>query len=157
MRLNRRLLAIPTAAALALAGCGGSDAPSKSEYAADIDKVCKEQKDKFENLSEPKSIKDISGFAEDVQTTFDETSKKLADVEKPSGDAGEDATKFVDAFKADVDKQVTPQLDAMKKAAEAGDQQEVVQAAQKLQQVETPETDKLARDLGAEECGGSGV
>jgi formate dehydrogenase maturation protein FdhE len=157
MRLNRRLIVIPTAVALAAAGCGGSDAPTKAEYAKDINKVCKDQKKKFENLKEPKSLDDISTFAEDIQKTFDDTSTKLEDVKEPSGKAGDQAKEFIAAFKADVDNQVKPKLDAMKQAAEAKQQQKVLAAAQQLQQIETPRTDKLARDLGANECGGGGV
>jgi hypothetical protein len=94
--MRRHVVAFTGILALALvgAGCGGDDAPSKSEYIADADAICKQgnteidaaAEDTFTQGQQP-SREEIVGFAEDevipnIQGQIDE----LRDLTPPDGD-----------------------------------------------------------------------
>ena len=66
----RLLFAIPLAA-LAFAGCGGDDAPSKEDFAADAEKICADLEKQGDELSkaEPDSVEEVSTFATDAKKT----------------------------------------------------------------------------------------
>jgi methyl-accepting chemotaxis protein len=154
MRLHRLVLAIPTSLLLAAAGCGGEDAPTQAEYAEQVERICSEQQEKLQGLEEPGSVEDIPRFADEIGTTVRETTTRIERVERPSGEAGDQAERFVGALRGDVDRQFSPRLQQMKSAAESGNQRRVLEAVEQLQAIETPRTDQLARDIGAEGCAG---
>jgi hypothetical protein len=149
MRRHRPIVLALTGA-LALAGCGGDDAPSRADFAEQADKICQDAKDKIEGLSEPKDFNDIEQYAADIDEAVADANKKLGDLDVPEGEDGEKAEAFQQAFAADYENQVKPKVDELREAAEAKDEQAVLRAAQAAQQ--TPRTDRLAKDIGAEAC-----
>jgi hypothetical protein len=77
---------------------------------------------------------------------------KLKELERPEGEDGETAEKFVNAVASDIEGKGIPALEDLRDAVKKNDEQAAQQAAARLQGVETAESDKLARDLGATAC-----
>ena len=149
--IRLRLVAVPLAA-LAFAGCGGDDKPSLDSYAQDAEKICSEGQDKIEKLERPQNLDEASKFVDDLEGTLQDTANRIDNLETPEGADGEKAEQFAQAFKTDIESQFTPKLDEMKQAAESGNEREFVAAADAVDDIETPRTDKLAKDIGAEGC-----
>jgi hypothetical protein len=142
---------------LGLAACGGGDgdgdAPSKADFAASADKICKNAETALQNVGE--NAKSPDEVAAAVDKVIDETQKsidELQDLERPDGDAGEAADKFVDALSTDIEDKGIPALEDLRDALKDNDQQAAQEAAQKLQAIETTNSDKLASDIGAKGC-----
>ena len=142
--------------ALALAGCGGDDKPSKDEFAADAEKVCADLEKQSDRLSqsEPENAQEIVKFAQDARKTAEDAVERIGELEVPEGEAGEKAQAWKDAVETEANDQLIPALEDLEKAAQDDDDQALVAAAQKLQGRETNESDKLARDIGADGCAG---
>jgi hypothetical protein len=141
--------------ALGLAACGGGDddAPSKADFAASADKICKNAETALQNVGEDAKSPDEVAAA--VDKVIDETQKsidELQDLERPDGDAGAAAGEFVDALSSDIEDKGIPALEDLRDALKDNDQQAAQSAAQKLQAIETTNSDKLARDIGAKGC-----
>jgi hypothetical protein len=140
---------------LGLAACGGDDddAPSKADFAAGADKICKNAETALQNVGE--NAKSPDEVAAAVDKVIEETQKsidQLQDLEQPDGDAGKAASEFVDALSSDIEDKGIPALEDLRDALKDKDQQAAQQAAQKLQAIETTNSDKLARDIGAKGC-----
>jgi hypothetical protein len=140
---------------LGLAACGGGDgdAPSEADFAASADKICKNAETALQNVGE--NAKSPDEIAAAVEKVIDETQKsidELQDLERPDGDAGAAAGKFVDALSSDIEDKGIPALEDLRDALKANDQQAAQEAAQKLQAIETTNSDKLASDIGAKGC-----
>jgi len=140
---------------LGLAACGGGDGdgPSKADFAASADKICKNAETALQNVGE--NAKSPDEVAAAVDKVIDETQKSidaLQDHERPEGDAGKAAGEFVDALSSDIEDKGIPALEDLRDALKDKDQQAAQEAAQKLQAIETTNSDKLARDIGAKGC-----
>jgi hypothetical protein len=141
---------------LGIAACGGDsdgDAPSKADFAASADKICKNAETALQDVGE--NAKSPEEVAAAVDKVIDETQKsidELQDLQRPDGDAGEAAGKFVDALSSDIEDKGIPALEDLRDALKDKDQQAAQKAAQKLQAIETTNSDKLARDAGAKGC-----
>jgi hypothetical protein len=140
---------------LGLAACGGGDgdALSKADFAASADKICKNAETALQNVGE--NAKSPDEVAAAVDKVIDETQKSiddLQDLERPDGDAGAAADKFVDALSSDIEDKGIPALEDLRDALKDNDQKAAQEAAQKLQAIETTNSDKLARDIGAKGC-----
>jgi hypothetical protein len=140
---------------LGLVACGGGDgdAPSKADFAASADKICKNAETALQNVGE--NAKSPDEVATAVDKVIDETQKSiddLQDLEQPDGDAGEAARKFVDALSSDIEDKGIPALEDLRDALKDNDEKAAQEAAQKLQAIETTNSDKLARDIGAKGC-----
>ena len=154
LSMNRiRIAAAVPLAALALAGCGGGDGPSKEDFVADADKICKDLEQQTQNLERPENVEEIKTFAQDLRKTAEEAVSKVEDLETPSGEDGEKAEQWKEAVKKEAEDQLLPVVDELEKAAEANDEKAIVEAAQKIDQLEATESDRLAKDLGMKECG----
>jgi hypothetical protein len=140
--------------ALAVASCGGGDeAPSQEEFADRANEICREAEQAFDNVGEnaetPQDIIDaVNRVIEDTRGVVDE----LADLERPEGEAGQAAEEFVETTRSDVEDQGIPALEELRDAIETGDQQAVTEAAQRLQQVDSGDSDRAARRVGADQC-----
>ena len=149
-----RFAATPLAVlVLAVSACGGDDAPSKADFAADADRICNNAEKQLaqvgDNASTPKQIADaVDKVIEQSQDSVDE----LQDLERPDGAAGEAADKFVDALGTDIEDKGIPALEDLRDAVRDEDEQAAQDAAERLQAIETSNTDKLARDIGAKAC-----
>ena len=140
-----------------LAACGGGDgdgsAPSKADFAASADQICKDAEDALKNVGQNASSPEEIAAA--VDKVIDETQKsvdKLKDLDRPSGEAGEQAGEFVDAIQSDIEGKGIPALEDLRDAVKSKDQAAAQKAAQKLQAIETTNSDKLASEIGAKGC-----
>ena len=141
-------------ATVALAGCGGSDKPSKDEFAADAEKICADLEKQSAALSknDPDSVGEIIAFTKKARTTAQDAVKRIQALETPEGSDGEKAEKWKDAVETEANDKLIPALDRLEKAAQANDEQAIVTAAQQIQGIEATESDNLAREIGAEGC-----
>jgi len=142
---------------LGLAACGGDDGggitPSKADFAASADQICKDAEDALKNVGQNASSPEEIAAA--VDKVIDETQKsvdKLKDLDRPSGEAGEQAGEFVDAIQSDIEGKGIPALEDLRDAVKSKDQAAAQKAAQKLQAIETTNSDKLASEIGAKGC-----
>jgi hypothetical protein len=142
---------------LGLVACGGDDgggdAPSKAEFAASADRICNQAEKALQNVGQ--NANSPEEIAAAVDKVIDETQKsvdKLKDLDLPEGDAGEAAGKFVDALESDIEGKGIPALENLRDALKDKDAQAAQKAAQRLQAIETTNSDKLAREVGAKGC-----
>ena len=149
----RRLSLLFILASMLLAACGGEDKPSRADFAADANKICKNAETSLKNVGE--NAKRPDEIAAAVDKVIEETQKSIDDLqalEQPDGAAGEAAGKFVDALSSDIEDKGIPALEDLRDALKANDQQAAQKAAQKLQAIETTNSDKLARAAGINGC-----
>jgi hypothetical protein len=136
---------------LGLVACGGDDAPSKADFAASAEKICKDAEKQLRGLGESRSraevAKSIEKAVDATQTSVDE----LQDLELPEGAAGDQAKQFVDAIESEIDKGV-PALEDLGEAIKTNDDKAAQDAYRRLQGIENADSDKLARELGIEGC-----
>lgn len=134
--------------ALAAAGCGGGGAPSKKEYAADLDKVCKKSNEKIQKVTAPKTVKEIGTFTRKTRPILEDSIKEAEDLELPKEKG--------DAFKAYIQgsKKSLPELDDLEKAADAGNTAAVRRIFAKTT-LENKKRDVQAKKLGLKQCGSS--
>ncbi len=154
-----RRVVLGAAAALVVAGCGGQDKPSREEFVREAEAACAEVERQAERLSgtRPKDVDELVAFAEDVRKTTDDAIARIEDIETPEGDAGETAERWKEAARAEAD-EANAAIDALKKAAESGDDQALLAAVQDLQRIQADENsgaDRLSRELGLKRCADS--
>jgi hypothetical protein len=144
---------IPVTLAVGLMACDGGDAPSPSEYAEDAEEICRDAEQRLEDASEgaatPDDVADAVGTViEETRSSIDE----LRELEVPDGEAGERARRFVDALESEVEEKGIPALEDLRDALQDGDRRAAQQAAERLQQIQRSEADRLAREVGAAAC-----
>ena len=143
-----------------IAACGGDDdggsAPTKAEFAQDADKICQDTEKEIEKIGQSASSPDALADAIDkVIAAAKNAANKLTDLERPDGDAGDTATKFAEGFEQELNDQLIPALEKLKKAIQDKDAQAAQAAAADLQKLESTQSDKYARELGATACVGT--
>ena len=144
---------------LGLAACGGGDdssAPTKEEFAKDADKICQDTEKEIEKIGQGASSPDeLANALDKVIAAAKDAANKLSDLDRPDGDAGETATKFAEGCESELYDQLSPALEKLKKAIDDKDAQAAQAAAADLQKLESTESDKYARELGATACVGT--
>ena len=142
-----------------IAACGDDDdgsAPTKAEFAKDADKICQDTQKEIEKIGQGASSPDALADAIDkVIAASKNAANKLTDLERPDGDAGDTATKFAEGFESELNDKLIPALEKLKKAIQDKDAQAAQAAAADLQKLESTQSDKYARELGATACVGS--
>ena len=91
-----RLLAAVFAAALALAACGGDDAPSKSEFIEKADAICRENEERSEEIAreglrnpENPTGREVLAILDRLVPVQRDAVGEIRDLEKPEGDEDE--------------------------------------------------------------------
>jgi seryl-tRNA synthetase len=142
--------------AVALAACGGGDdAPTREEFADRANEICRKTERLAENLGE--SAQNRQDIAEGIDRVIEESRDavdELADLERPEGDAGETAERFVNATRRQIVDEGIPVLEDLRDAVEQNDVQAAQDASDRLEAIETGDSDRAARALGAEACAG---
>ena len=137
----------------AVAACGGDDAPSKEEFAEQANKICNEAEQSLENVGEnAESPEDIANAVDEVIEQSRTAVDDLAELDRPEGEDGEAAQRFVDATRREIEEEGIPVLEDLRDALGSEDQQAAQEAAQRLQAIETEDSNKAARELGATAC-----
>src|SRR5688572_9265184 len=89
---------------LAVSACGGDDAPSKAEFAADADKICKNAEKQLADVAEgASSPKEVAAAVDKVIEQSQSSVDELQALDRPDGAAGDAAEKFVDALGSDIE------------------------------------------------------
>jgi hypothetical protein len=138
--------------ALVPVACGGSDAPSKDEFVKDAETICADAAKQLNDLGKATTPEEV---ADQLDKVIDETQKSVDDLsglDRPEGDAGEQAKKFVDALESDIEDKGIPALEKLRDAIKDKDTKAAQQAYQELAAIETTDSDKLAKELGANGC-----
>jgi hypothetical protein len=148
-------LLIVAALAAVATGCGGSSAPTRATYGKKVDKICATFDDRVSAIQSkaPKTTDELVAFADELGRVIDEGVAKLRAVERPDGDDGVKAQRWIDAFKRQADEQIKPALAALKDAARRKDTAALQRAAQRIQKVDDTRVNQLARDAGSRTCG----
>jgi hypothetical protein len=145
---------VPVLIAIGLSACGGDDAPSQEEFANRAEEICQNAEKQLESVGE--NVSSPSEIAAAIDKVIDQSQSsldELRELERPEGDAGEDAEKFVNALESDIEDKGIPALEDLRDALKDNDQQAAQEAAAKLQAIETSNTDQLAKKIGATDCG----
>jgi predicted transcriptional regulator len=145
---------VPVLIALGLSACGGDDAPSREEFANRAEEICQNAEKQLESVGE--NVSSPSEVAAAIDKVIDQSQSsldELRELERPDGTAGENAEKFVNALESDIEDKGIPALEDLRDALEDNDQQAAQEAAEKLQAIETSNTNQLAKKIGATDCG----
>ena len=143
-----------------IAACGddddGGSAPTKEEFAQDADKICKDAQKEIQKIGQGASNPDeVADAIDKVIDKSQEAADDLANLDRPEGADGETAGKFAEGFKNELNDKLVPAFEKLKKALQDKDAQAAQQAAADLQKLESTNSDKYAREIGATACVGS--
>ncbi|HEV2753561.1 MAG TPA: hypothetical protein VGV36_06980 [Solirubrobacteraceae bacterium] len=149
-----------TAAALlaVLAGataCGGAP-PTRQEYAAQADRICREAEQALERIEDrPAATPQARGeLIAATQRSLRQVVQRLSELERPEGGAGRLAQAYVAQLDQRAD-EVAPLLERLRAALADDDVEAIRRAARALETFEGAErADELARRLGARTCAG---
>jgi hypothetical protein len=138
---------------LGIAACGGGDdAPTKAEFADDANQICADAEKHLQDLGKATSINEVANQIDKVVDEMQSSVDRLQDLDPPDGEAGATAKKAVDALSSDIEDKGIPALEDLRDAIKDKDQQAAQQAYQRLQAVETTDSEKLARAAGIKGC-----
>ena len=149
---------------MALAACGdgrgespvpgAADRPAGGQFAAQANAICLDAKQKIVAVQRgtPDEPENLRGGLEQLGAVLRDASDRLAELERPDGDAGEVADRWIEDFARRTEE--TPELiDTIVAAVAADDTRAVLQATRRLNAFSAKgETAELARRLGATEC-----
>jgi septation ring formation regulator EzrA len=133
------------------------DAPSQRAYAQRANEICREAERSLESVGEGvQSLEEIVPAIDRVIQESRNALDELADLERPTGEAGERAEEFVDATRTELEDVGIPALEEFRAAVENRDRQAAQTAAQRLRQLDTRASNRAARALGANACADEG-
>jgi hypothetical protein len=148
-----RLASLLVVAGVVVAGCGGSDAPSKAEFGKNADKVCADAEKALSKIGQgATSREEIAKAVDKVIDRTENSLDDLKDLDRPEGSAGEAADKFLTALESDIEDKGIPALEKLRDAARSNDQKAAQEAVAELQAIDSGNTDKLAVAAGAKGC-----
>ncbi len=150
-----RLLALAAVVIGVMAGCGGgSDVPSKQQFANKADGVCADVDTRVRELNKtrPRSIAELMRFIDQLKAATSDGIKRLQALERPKGEAGRTAQQFTDTLDSEYNNQVLPALNALQRAVAKRDKKALAAASKKLRSVKDTESRQLASQLGAAQC-----
>lgn len=143
-------------ATLALPACGGDDddGVSREDYAERVDRVCDDAVRELRELDlrGAETRAEITGLFDDLIVKSRAAVDRVKALERPQGDAGETADRFVGALDREFERGLLPALEDLKNAILSGDREAAADAAERLNALENAESDRFARELGADGC-----
>jgi hypothetical protein len=152
MNRTSALACLAVLSAAVVAGCGG---PSKEEYAQQANGICSQIQKDLQQVSQSGQTNDPKEINQRTDQAVDAFSKgvdRLKGLEKPSGDAGEQAEQFEQAFANFLENDYQPGVEKLQKAVSSRDRQQIRTAALQLRNINTQEVNQLAGKLGVTEC-----
>jgi hypothetical protein len=155
VRLPLTLLAALAVAAPVVAGCGG-DGTSKEDFAKDANAICKDIEERFQRIGrqEARTPAQAQRQLTQVENEAKSAISRLRDVEKPGGDDGDTAEELVNTLDQQVSGELLPAIRDLREAIRDRDRRAVQAALRRLRSVDESKTNRLARELGADECAG---
>lgn len=152
MNRTLALACVSVLSAAVVAGCGG---PSKEEYAQQANGICSQIQKDLQQVSQSGQTndpKEINERTDQAVQAFSKGVDRIKDLEKPSGDAGEQAEQFEKAFQNFLENDYEPGVEKLQKAVSSRDRQQIRTAALQLRNINTQEVNRLAGQLGVTEC-----
>jgi hypothetical protein len=150
--MTRRTVAALLAVAVALGACGGG--PSKEEFANELDRVCRDLEAQTAKIGqvEPTTPAQLNDQLGKLRGTLRDAVARMRDIERPDGEDGEKAERYVDEVEHALENHVFPALDELEAAIRAKDDRKIRAAAAELEAIDEHETQRLAEELGADDC-----
>ncbi|HYP47347.1 MAG TPA: hypothetical protein VEQ61_01805 [Thermoleophilaceae bacterium] len=151
--MRSRSPALAVALAATLAACGGSDSPTKDDFAADANSVCKDVAAKLNAVKTDSANPRV--LMESIDKVIDESRAgvmRLKAIERPDGKDGEVAKKFVDTLGRDLESKTVPAHESIKAGLRANSQAKIRKAARQLDAAESSAAYRYAKQAGAGEC-----
>jgi hypothetical protein len=157
MPLGRKALMGLMLAALVVPACGGgedADGVSREDYAEQVNEVCADVERELGELGSAgaETSAEITELIDDVAAKSRAALDRLMALERPSGDAGATADRFVEALERELETKALPGLEDLSNAIRRGDREAAAEAAEGLTRLENAESDRFARELGADAC-----
>jgi hypothetical protein len=131
---------------LAAAGCGGDDRLTREELVEEADATCREFDQRVEEVDEPESLDDIERYVQEIRPIVEEGTDELDALEPPE-ELEDEYTDWIEATRSGVDR-----IDELEDAAASGDEQRIQEVLQGGAEG-GEEADRLAEELGFQECG----
>lgn len=142
-----------TLLAFVAASCNGDDGPSQEEFADQANEICREAKRSLDNVAEgADGPEDIVEAIDELIAETRNTIGELDGLERPEGDAGETAERFVRATRREIQDDGIPALEELRRAVEGEDNAAIRAAAVRLQRIDSSASNRAARALGATDC-----
>lgn len=133
---------------LAAAGCGeGEDRLTREELIEQADATCADFDAQLEEIDEPTGLDDVERYVKEVRPVVEEGTNELAELEPPE-ELQDEYDDWIAAMRSSVD-----QFDELEEAAASGDEQRIQEVFESVGQG-GDEADRLAEDIGFQECGG---
>lgn len=133
---------------LAAAGCGeGEDRLTREELIEQADATCADFDAQLEEIDEPTGLDDVERYVQEVRPVIEEGTNELAELEPPE-ELQDEYDDWIAAMRSSVD-----QFDELEEAAASGDEQRIQEVFESVGQG-GDEADRLAEDIGFQECGG---
>jgi hypothetical protein len=141
-------------AALALPACGGDDGISREDYVHQVDRVCDQAERELNELDVrgARTSAEVTSLLDEVIVKSRAAVDRLRALERPGGDAGETAKRFVNTLQREFEDQALPALEDLRRAIRTGDRASAADAADRLSGLENARSDRFARELGADHC-----
>jgi hypothetical protein len=132
---------------LAAAGCGGDDRLTREELIEEADATCAEFDQQIEDVPEPESLDDIERYVQEIRPIVEEGTDELDALEPPE-DLADEYDEWIEATRSGVER-----FDELEEAAASGDEQRIQEV---FEDVGTggEDADRLAEEIGFQECGG---
>jgi hypothetical protein len=149
----RRTAALAAAvAALGMAAC--SDGGSGEDYAERLNEICEEVERHVGELdtTRAETPEEAVALIEDLIAETRRAARRVEAVDRPDGDAGDEAERFVRTLEREVDREAIPALEDLRDAVKAQDPVAAEDAGDRLRALEKSASDRQARRLGAEAC-----
>ncbi len=155
--MTRLALTLLSLLAVAIASCGGDDdgdeAPSQADFAQRANEICREAQQSLDDVGEnAETPQDIVEAVDRVIEASRDAVDELGDLERPEGTAGQTAEEFVEVTRKEMENQGIPALEDLRGAIESADQEAVRKAALRLQNIDSSESNRVAREIGADAC-----
>jgi hypothetical protein len=143
--------------AFAIASCGGDDdgdeAPSQADFAKRANQICRQAEEALNNVGQQaETPQDVIDAVDEVIAESRDAVDELDGLERPEGEAGQEAEEFVEATRREIQDEGIPALEELRGAIENTDRQAVARAAARLQSIDSSDSNRAARAIGANEC-----
>jgi hypothetical protein len=143
-------------AAIALPACSGDDdgGVSRQDYAKQLDKICDDAERELQalDLGSAKTAAQVTARLDRVIAKSQAAVDRMKALEPPGGEARKTAERFVNTLEREFEKDALPALDDLRAAIMNGDRAAAADAADRLGKLENAQSDRLARQLGADSC-----
>ena len=121
---------------------------TRAEFVAQADAICRKYEARLDALGQPEDVGELRSFADRALPIARDGREELGELSPPA-ELEEDYDAWLEQGNEAIEI-----VERLRDAAEDGDQAEIQQIAQEAQRVDA-ESNRLAGELGFEQCGGT--